>query len=73
MNTPDDILSACHADVSAMSNEQVAAPHIAFQPCSLLAGQLNMINTSLRCQDNGRQMYIQCIHIVPLGCNECTS
>lgn len=75
VSTPDNVLlSACTADVSAMSNKRVAVPRINFQPCSLLAGQLTTINTSLRCQDNG---CIQCIHIVgqhlTIGCNDCSS
>lgn len=78
VNTADGVaLSTCTADVSAMSSERVAVPRITFQPCSLLNVQLSAINTSLRCQDNGRQMYIQCIHIVgqhlTVCCNDCSS
>ena len=78
VNIPDATqLSAVTADVSAMSRDRVAVPRIAFQPCSGLMAQLATLNPHLRCQDNGRRMYTQCIHLVGehlrLGCNDCLS
>ena len=70
-------LSACTANVSAMSSERVSIPRIVFQPCSSLSAQLSTINTSLTCNDNGWQLYTQCTHVVGQhlisGCNNCSS
>lgn len=78
VNTPDTVQSsAVTTDVLAMSRDRVAVPRIAFQPCALLATQLTtIINPHLRCEDNGRLMYTQCIHHVGQhlsnGCSNCS-
>ena len=78
VNTADSVhLSVVTADVTAMSRERVAVPRISFQPCSTLDTQLTTINPLLSCQDNGRRMYTQCIHVVgqhlDSGCTNCSS
>ena len=77
VTSPDTIqLSTVTADVSAFSRERVAVPRIAYEPCTILATQLATINPLLRCQDNGRRMYTQCIHYVgqhlSAGCSNCS-
>ena len=78
VNTADSVqLSVVTADVTAMSRERVAVPRNSFQPCSTLDTQLTAINPLLSCQDNGKRMYNQCIHIVgqhlDSGCTNCLS